>query len=119
MIIFYQVYMLIFPVFSDPEQLPTTPSFLTHSGCGHNTVSCTVIDRRVLICQAAELHVGSAGGCDCSQFGLALELLVVASITISRINSANPFQTLSRPLFYPVHPVAGKGVARSLAGHLH
>ena len=73
---FYQVYMLIFPVFSDQGQLPTTPSFLTHSGCGHNTVSCTVIDRRVLRCQAAELHVGCAGGFVYSQCGLVLELLI-------------------------------------------
>ena len=128
MIIFDQVYRLIFSVLSVLGQLPTPPSFLTYSGCGHNTVSCTVIDRRVLRCQAAELHVGCAGGFVCSQCGLALELLIVASITISRINSPYPFQTLSRPLFYPLHPVvgipngkvhpSGKGV-ESLAGYLH
>ena len=82
-------------------------------------MSCTVIDRRVLRCQAAELHVGCAGGFVCSQCGLVLELLIVLSITTARINVSNPFQTLSRPLFYPVHPVASEGVARSLAGQLH
>ena len=82
-------------------------------------MSCTVIDGRVLRSQAAELHVGCAGGCVCSQCGLALELLIIASFTISRINPSNPLKALSRPLLYPVHPVAGEGVARSLAGQLH
>ena len=82
-------------------------------------MSCTVIDRRVLRCQAAELHVGCAGGFVYSQCGLALELLVVASIIIIRINISNPVQALSRPLLHPVHPVAGESVARSLAGQLH
>ena len=82
-------------------------------------MSCTVIDRRVLRCQAAELHVGCAGGFVYSQCGLALELLIVVSTTIARINISNPLKALSRPLLHPVHPVAGEGVARSLAGQLH
>ena len=82
-------------------------------------MSCTVIDRRVLRCQAAELHVGCAGGFVYSQCGLALELLIVVSIAIRRINLSDPLKALSRPLFYPLHPVAGEGVARSLAGQLH
>src|SRR5512144_338146 len=100
-------------------QLPAPPGVLTHSGCGCNTVSCTVIDRRVLRCQAAELHVGCAGGCVYSQCGLALELLIVVSTTTTRINISNPLKALSRPLLHPVHPVAGECVARSLAGQLH
>ena len=106
-------------VTSVPVQLPAPPGFLTHSGCGYNTVSCTEIDRRVLRCQAAELHVGCAGGCVYSQCGLALELLIVVSFTIRRVNVTNPFKALSRPLLHPIHPVAGEGVARSLAGQLH
>ena len=106
-------------VISVPVQLPAPPGFLTHSGCGYNTVSCTEIDCRVLRCQAAELHVGCAGGCVYSQCGLALELLIVVSITIRRINHSDPLKALSRPLLHPVHPVAGEGVARSLAGQLH
>ena len=102
-----------------PVQLASPPGFVTHSGCGYNTVSCTVIDRRVLRCQAAELHVGCAGGFVYSQCGLALELLIVVSFTIRRVNVTNPFKALSRPLLHPVHPVAGEGVARSLAGQLH
>ena len=82
-------------------------------------MSCTVIDRRVLRCQAAELHVGCAGGFVYSQCGLALELLIVVSTTVARINLSNPLKALSRPLLHPVHPVAGEGVARSLAGQLH
>ena len=119
MIIFHQAYRLVFSEFSVPGKLPVLLGFLTQSGCGCTTVSCTVIDCRVLICQAAQLHVGCAGGFVCSQCGLVLELLIVLSITTARINVSNPFQTLSRPLFYPVHRVASKGVARSLAGHLH
>ena len=82
-------------------------------------MSCTEIDRRVLRCQAAELHVGSAGGFVCSQCCLALELLIVVSTTTSRINHSNPLKALSRPLLYPTYPVVSEGVARSLAGHLH
>ena len=106
-------------VTSVPVQLPPPPGFLTHSGCGYNTVSCTEIDSSVFRCQAAELHVGCAGGFVYSQCGLALELLIVLSITTSRINPSNPLKSLSRPLLHPVHPVAGEGVARSLAGYLH
>ena len=106
-------------VSSVPGQFVTPPGFLTLSGCGCNTVSCTVIDRRVLRCQAAELHVGCAGGFVYSQCGLALELLIVVSTTTTRINISNPLKALSRPLLHPVHPVAGEGVARSLAGQLH
>ena len=104
---------------SVPGQFATPPGFLTLSGCGYNAVSCTVIDRRVLRCQAAELHVGCAGGFVYSQCGLALELLIVVSITIRRINLSDPLKALSRPLLHPGYPVAGEGVARSLAGHLH
>ena len=111
--------MFAFSDISDPGQLAAPPEFLTHSGCGYNTVSCTVIDGRVLRCQAAELHVGCAGGCVYSQCGLALELLIVVSTITTRINISNPLKALSRPLLHPVHPVAGEGVARSLAGHFH
>ena len=52
-------------------------------------MSCKVINRRVLKCQAVELHVGCAGGFVYSKYGLAFELLVVASIIIVRINKAN------------------------------
>ena len=110
------VLRLIFSVMSVPAQLPAPPGLLTHSGCGCNTVSCTIIDRRVFRCQAAELHVGCAGGFVCSQCGLALELLIVVSTSISRINICNPLQALSRPLFHPVNIVAGKVVAWSLSG---
>ena len=106
-------------VISVPVQLPAPPGFLTHSGCGYNTVSCTEIDCRVLRSQAAELHVGCAGGFVCSQCGLALEFLIVLSTTISRINPSNPLKSLSRPLLHPVYIVACEGVARSLAGYLH
>jgi hypothetical protein len=106
-------------VISVAVQLPAPPVFLTHSGYGCNTVSCTEIDRRVLRCQAAELHVGCAGGCVYSQCGLALELLIIISTTTSRKNLSNPLKALSRPLSYPLHPVAGEGIARSLAGYLH
>ena len=106
-------------VSSVPGQFAPPPVFLTLSGCGCNTVSCTVIDRRVLRCQAAEIHVGCAGGCVYSQCGLALELLIVVSITTIRMNLSNPLKALSRPLLRPVHPGAGEGVARSLAGQLH
>ena len=111
--------MLAFSDISDPGQLAAPPEFLTHSGCGYNTVSCTVIDRRVLRCQAAELHVGCAGGFVYSQCGLALELLIVLSITASRINPSNPLKSLSRPLLHPVYIVVSESVARSLAGQLH
>ena len=104
---------------SVPGQFATPPGFLTLSGCGCNTVSCTVIDRRVLRCQAAELHVGCAGGFVYSQCGLALELLVVASTTIVRINFSNPLKALSMALLHPVHVVASEWVTRSLAGYLH
>ena len=100
-------------------QFATPPGFLTLSGCGCNTVSCTVIDCRVLRCQAAELHVGCAGGCVYSQCGLALELLVVASTTIVRINFSNPLKALSMALLHQVHNVASEWVTRSLAGYLH
>ena len=106
-------------VISVPVQLPAPPVFLTHSGCGYNTVSCTEIDCRVLRCQAVELHVGCAGGFVCSQCGLALELLIVLSTTISRINISNPFQALFRPLLHPVNSMVSEGVARNLAGYLH
>ena len=106
-------------VISDSGQLPASPGFLTHSGCGCNTVSCTVIDCRVLRCQAAELHVGCAGGFVCSQCGLALELLIVLSITISRINPSNPLQALSRPLLHPVHKIVSESITWCLAGKLH
>ena len=106
-------------VISVPVQLPAPPGFLTHSGCGYNTVSCTEIDCRVLRCQAAELHVGCAGGCVYSQCGLALELLVVVSTTIVRINFSNPLKALSMALLHPVHVVASEWVTRSLAGYLH
>ena len=105
-------------VISVPVQLPAPPGFLTHSGCGYNTVSCTEIDRRVLRCQAAELHVGCAGGCVYSQCGLALEHLIVVSTTTCRKNLSNPLKALSRPLLHPVHPVGEEGIARSLAGDL-
>ena len=82
-------------------------------------MSCTEIDRRVLRCQAAELHVGCAGGFVYSQCGLALELLVVASTTIVRINISNPLKALSMALLHPVHVVVSECVSRSLAGHLH
>ena len=113
------VLRLIFSVMSVAGELPAPPGFLTHSGCGCNTVSCTVIDCRVFRCQAAELHVGCAGGCVCSQCGLALELLIVLSITISRKKISNPLQALSWLLLHPVNSVASEGVARSLAGQLH
>ena len=110
---------IILSVISVPELFPELSGFLTQSGCGFNTVSCTVIDGRVLRCQAAELHVGCAGGFVCSQCGLALELLIVVSITTSRINPCNPLKALSRPLLHPVYIVVSEGVARSLAGYLH
>ena len=111
--------MINLSVISVPAQLPAPPGFLTHSGCGYNTVSCTVIDCRVLRCQALELHVGCAGGFVYSQCGLALELLIVVSITISRVNISNPLKAMSRPLLYPTYPVVSEGVSSSLAGHLH
>ena len=89
---------IILSVISVPELFPELSGFLTQSGCGFNTVSCTVIDGRVLRCQAAELHVGCAGGLVYSQCGLALELLVVASTTIVRINISNPLKALSMAL---------------------
>ena len=82
-------------------------------------MSCTVIDRRVLRSQAAELHVGCAGGIVDSQCGLALELLVVASTTIVRINISNPLKALSMALLHPVHVVVSERVSRSLTGYLH
>ena len=111
--------MINLSVISVAVQLAAPPGFLTHSGCGCNTVSCTVIDGRVLRCQAAELHVGCAGGCVCSQCGLALELLIVVSITTSRVNISNPLKAMSRPLLYPTYPVVSEGVSRNLAGLLH
>ena len=72
------------------------------------TVSCMVIDRRFLRCQAAELHVGCAGGLVYSQCGLALELLVVANITIVRNNKSNPLKALFMALLHPVHVVASE-----------
>ena len=110
---------IILSVISVPELFPELSGFLTQSGCGFNTVSCTVIDGRVLRCQAAELHVGCAGGFVCSQYGLALELLIVGSTTSFRINSSNPFQAMHRCLLHPVHFIVSKCVARSLAGQLH
>jgi hypothetical protein len=92
---------------------------MTHSGCGYKTVSCTVIDRRVLRGQAAELHVGCAGGFVWSQCGLAFELLIVLSTIIVRINISNPLKALPRLLLHPVHNIASECVSRSLAGHLH
>lgn len=59
---FEQVYRLIFSVVPVSGQLPAPPGFLTQSVCGFNTVSCTVIDHRVLRGQAAKLYVGCAGG---------------------------------------------------------
>ena len=106
-------------VISDSGQLPASPGFLTHSGCGCNTVSCTVIDCWVLRCQAAELHVGCAGGFVCSQCGLALELLSIFSFTIFWINLSNPLQSLTRLLLHPAYIVACEGVSWSLARHLH
>ena len=106
-------------VILDSGQLPASPGFLTHSGCGCNTVSCTVIDRWIIRCQASELHVGCAGGFVCSQCGLALELLSIFSFTICWINPSNPLQSLPRLLLHPVHPVASEGVSWSLARHLH
>ena len=82
-------------------------------------VSCTVIHGRVLGCQAAHLHVGCAGGLVCSYGDSALELLCVVCVTISRVNSPHPLKALSWGLSHPVHPVAGEGVSRSLAGDLH
>ena len=110
---------IILSVISVPELFPELSGFLTQSGCGFNTVSCTVIDGRVLRCQAAELHVGCAGGFVCSQCGLALELLIVVSITTSRINLSNPLKALSSSLLHPAYTIACEGVARSLAGQLH
>ena len=71
-------------------------------------MSCTVIDCRVLRCQALELHVGCAGGFVYSQCGLALELLVVASTTSARIDLSNSLKTLFRTLLHPVHVVASE-----------
>ena len=102
-----------------PVQIASPPGFVTHSGCGCITVSCTVIDGRILRCQSGKFHIGCAGGFVYSQCGLALELLIVVSTTIARINLSNPLKALSRPLLHPVHIVAGEGVARSLAGQLH
>ena len=111
--------MINFSVFSVPVYLSSAPGFLTHSGCGYNTVSFTEIHCRILRCQAVELHVGSAGGFVCSQCGLALELLIVLNITISGRNISNPFQALFRLLLHPVNSMVSEGVARSLAGYLH
>ena len=86
MTIYDQVSSLIFSVISDSGQLPTPPGILTHAECGCNTVFHTVIDCRLIRCQAAELHIDYAGGFVCSQCDLALELLIVVSTTISRIN---------------------------------
>ena len=71
-------------------------------------MSCTVIDCRVLRCQAAELHVGCARGLVYSQCGLALEFLVVARNTIVRINISNPIEDISMALLHPVHVVASE-----------
>ena len=114
-----KVFKPIFSVLSVPVQLSASPGFLTRSGCGCNTVSCTEIDCRVLRCQADELHIGCAGGFVYRECGLALELLSIVSITTYRINSSNPLQSLTRPLLHPVHSIVSEGVAWSLAGQLH
>ena len=71
-------------------------------------MSCRVIDRRVLRFQAVELHVGCAEGLVYSQCGLALKLLVVASITIVGNNKSNLLNDLSMALLHPVHVVASE-----------
>ena len=63
--------------------------------------------------------MGCARGFVYSQCGLALELLVVESITIVRINISNPLKALSMTLLHLVHVVVSDCVARSLAGFLH
>jgi len=95
------------------------PRYLTHSECCYNTVSCTVIDRRVLRCQSAEFHVGCVGECVWSQCCLVFKLLTVSSTTTSRRNNSSSFQYMSRPLLYPMHTISVKSVARSLARHFH
>lgn len=107
-------------VISVPGQLPALWEFLTHTGCGCNTVSLsgTVIDCRVFKCQAADLHVGCAGWFVYSQCGLALKLLSISSVTC-RTNPSNPLQFLSRPLLHPVHIVVSEFVARSFARQFH
>jgi hypothetical protein len=104
---------------SVPRELAVPPGFLTLSGCICSTVSYTVIDFSFLRCQVSELHVGCAGGLVYSQRGLSLELLIVASNTIVRINISNPLKALSMALLHPVHVVASKSLTRSLAGYLH
>lgn len=70
-------------------------------------------------CQTIVLHVGWAGGFFCSQCGLVLELLVVVSFTISRVNPSNPLKTTSLTLLHPLHIVFIEFVSRCLAEDLH
>ena len=107
------------PLIISSREKTASPWFRTPAGCGHNTVSRTVIDCGVLRCQAAELHVGCARGFVCSQCGLALELLSIVSSTNSRMNSSYPLQVVSCSLLHPVHIVVGEGISRSPAKHLH
>ena len=65
------------------------------------TVSFTVIDYRILRCHSAKLHIGCAGGFVYSQFGLALELFIVASIVIVSINISNPLKDAFRDYASP------------------
>jgi len=108
----------ILSLISIPGQLLAPLGFLTHSGCGFNTVHSTKIDCCVVRFQLAELHVGCVGRCICSQCGLAFELLSIYSISICRINPSYPFQALSRPLIHPVHVGIPNVIARNLARQL-
>ncbi|EPQ03035.1 hypothetical protein D623_10002552, partial [Myotis brandtii] len=81
--------------------------------------SCTVIHGCVLGSQAAELHVGCARGHFSGHGDSALELLCVFCVSIVRVKPPHPLKPLSWGLSHPVHPVAGEGVSRSLAGDLH
>ena len=111
----------IFSVISVPGQLPALWEFLTHTGCGCNTVSLsgTKMECRVFKCQAVKLHVRCARWFVYSQCGLALKFLSISSVTTYRTNPSNPFQFLSRDLLHPVHIVVSKGIARSFARQLH
>lgn len=92
--------------------------FLTPSGCGFHTVSCTEICSRVLIFEVVDLQIGSAGRGFQREGKPSLEVFCIFWLSRVGVYPANPLKTLSWHLLHPLHSSSCEGIPRSLAGDL-
>ena len=109
----------MFPLVASGHSWTTFSSwFLTPSGCGFHTVSCTEICSRVLIFEVVDLQIGSAGRGFQREGKPSLEVISICWHSRVGVYPAHPLETLSWSLLHPVHWIFCEGIHRSLAGDL-